>query len=308
MTPRKEFVLGTRGSALALAQTHSVRDSLRAAHPGLDIRVEILRTRGDDRLDLSLQSTGPLDKGLFTKELEAALLAGRIDAAVHSLKDLPVEMPEGLHPTAILPREDPADLLIARQNTEISIIATSSPRRALQWLEKNPAHTTTEIRGNVPTRLRKIQESSNFQAAILALAGLKRLGLISKNGTLADSAETSGLEATPIPWMLAAPGQGAIAVQCRTGDDNASTLLAPLHCPNTAAEVSAERALLSLLGGGCHLALGARARILPAESPRLHLQAVFFSSAHPHPLRAEASGSPLDPASVAHSLFAKWNP
>jgi hydroxymethylbilane synthase len=295
---------------LALAQTELVRGCLAAAYPELKVVVEILRTRGDDRLDLSLQSTGALDKGLFTKELEVALVEGRVDAAVHSLKDLPVEQPEGLVLGAILPREDVADVLVARVDAPLNCLATSSPRRARQWLEKYPEHRTVEIRGNVPTRLRKVRESNEFEAAILALAGLKRLGLAQENGCLLECEETAGLVATVLPWMLAAPGQGAVAVQMRAGDAATVEKFRVLHCAKTEAAVTAERGLLALLGGGCHQALGAHALIRPSAQPDaadLELRAVYFPSENGAAQRAEVQGSILEPMALAAAAKAQFS-
>jgi hydroxymethylbilane synthase len=295
---------------LALAQTELVRAGLAAAFPELAVGVEILQTRGDDRLDLSLQSTGALDKGLFTKELEVALLEGRIDAAVHSLKDLPVEQPEGLVLEAILPREDVADVLVARIGAPCHCIATSSPRRARQWRERYPQHRTVEIRGNVPTRLRKVRESNEFEAAILALAGLKRLGLANEEGYLLEREETVGLVATVLPWMLAAPGQGAIAVQMRAGDAATGEKLRILHCQKTEVAVTVERSLLALMGGGCHQALGTRAAILSSAktaAPELHLEAVYFPSEDGVARRAAVQGSVLEPMALAEAAKAQFN-
>ncbi len=309
MSRPDRIVLGTRGSALALAQTELVRAGLAAAFPDLLVEVEILRTRGDERLDLSLQSTSPLDKGLFTKELELALAEGRIDAAIHSLKDLPVEMPPGLSLAALLPREDPADVLISRPECAVDCVATSSPRRALQWLEQFPETRTCEIRGNVPTRLRKVREASDFPAAILALAGLKRLGLANAEGQLLETPETEGLALTPLPWMLAAPGQGAIAVQTRSEAPQVKSLFQVLHCSATWAAVTAERALLAEIGGGCHQALGTRAWVEhdPARgSPRLHLRAVYFPAARSPSQRGEVAVPAHSPELAARTLINQW--
>lgn len=309
MSRPDRIVLGTRGSALALAQTECVRAGLAAAFPDLLVEVEILRTRGDERLDLSLQSTSPLDKGLFTKELELALAEGRIDAAIHSLKDLPVEMPPGLSLAALLPREDPADVLISRPECAVDCVATSSPRRALQWLEQFPETRTREIRGNVPTRLRKVREATDFQAAILALAGLKRLGLANAEGQLLETPETEGLALAPLPWMLAAPGQGAIAVQTRSEDPQVKRLFQVLHCSATWAAVTAERALLTEIGGGCHQALGTRAWVdndSAHGSPRLHLRAVYFPAAQSPGQRGEVTVPAHTPELAAKTLINQW--
>ncbi|HVE15565.1 MAG TPA: hydroxymethylbilane synthase, partial [Chthoniobacterales bacterium] len=176
----KPFILGTRGSDLALAQTRLVAARLRTAHPGLTVEEKIIRTTGDARLDVSLSAPGTLDKGLFTKELEEALLREEIDAAVHSLKDLPVEEPPGLTLGSILEREDPEDVLISKLGGGIealphrAIVATSSLRRKCFLLWKQPELEIRDIRGNVPTRIHKLIDSAETSALVLAGAGLRR--------------------------------------------------------------------------------------------------------------------------------------
>lgn len=309
------LLIGTRGSALALAQTREVARLLQETHPGLVVEEQIIKTTGDRRLDISLSRTTSLDKGLFTRELEDALQQGHIDLAVHSLKDLPTSMAEAFTIGAILPREDPSDLLLYHHEAstggpQISRLATSSPRRARQMQELYPCISCQEIRGNVPTRLRKLCEAQDLDAMVLALAGLKRLGLCDADGKwTASASEFHSLRTALLPALLPAPGQGAVAVQIRSADSATAQLLAPLHCPDTATCVEAERALLGELGGGCHLALGARGTIC-ADSPLpcLHLNAVFFPEDNPSapPWRGQASGDIHDPASVARKLRAQW--
>lgn len=290
----KPFVLGTRGSDLALAQTRFVAAALRSAHPGLVLDEKIIRTTGDQRLDVSLSAPGPLDKGLFTKELEDALLAGEIDAAVHSLKDLPVEQPAGLCLAAILEREDPSDVLVSRFQgglealPEGSVVATGSLRRRcfIQW--RRPGLILAEIRGNVPTRLRKLAASTDLSAIVLAAAGLRRLQ------AAGVSLPVEALHVTPLPFMLPAPGQGAVAVECRQGDGSIRSLLASIHDAPTAASVDAEREVLSGLGGGCHMPLGARASV---RNDELSLSAVWFPEGSA-PREARVSG----PATAAHQI------
>lgn len=281
MTP---FVLGTRGSDLALAQTRHVAAQLRAADSAPAIEERIIRTTGDARLDVSLGAPGPLDKGLFTKELEDALLSAHVDAAVHSLKDLPIVQPPGLCLGAIPERENSADVLISRfpggldALADGSTIATSSVRRKrfLQW--RRPDLRVVEIRGNVPTRIRKLLESREIAAIVLAGAGLRRLEAIGCELHL-DECHLSVLD-----FMLPAPGQGAIAVECRTDDDAALSLLAEIDHIDTATCVTAERAVLGGLGGGCHLPLGARGTI---TNGKLHLQAAWFPNDDSIPVIAE---------------------
>jgi hydroxymethylbilane synthase len=265
------LTLGTRGSDLALAQTRLVAAALGACHPALTIESRIIRTTGDVRLDVSLSNPGPLDKGLFTKELEDALLRGEIHAAVHSLKDLPTDQPDGLTLGAILDRADPVDVLISKAPGGLAalpagaIVATSSLRRRRQLLHLRPDLAVIEIRGNVPTRLRKLAEDPAMHGLILAKAGLDRLGA---------GAIPHGLDVVRLDEMLPAPGQGAIAVECRAGDSATLDLLRPLHHEPTARCVAAERDLLRSLGGGCHLPLGAHATI--DENGALDLRAALF--------------------------------
>ena len=253
------LLLGTRGSDLALVQTRDVAHRLRAAHPGIQVDELIIKTTGDKRLDVSLSAPGALDKGLFTKELEEALLRCDVHAAVHSLKDLPTEQPVGLVLGAVLKRANPGDCLASKHEGGLSgwpdgaVVATSSLRRKNQLLLLRPDLRVVEIRGNVPTRLRKVLESAETDALVLACAALERLGA----GIVPE-----GLTISDIRDMLPAPGQGAVAVECRADDSETLRLLAAIHHEETAQCVTAERALLASLGGGCHLPLGTRAEII----------------------------------------------
>lgn len=268
----KNLILGTRGSDLALVQTRDVASRLGRAHPGLDLSEKIIKTTGDKRLDVSLSAPGQLDKGLFTKELEEALLAATIDAAVHSLKDLPTEQPSGLVVAAILERADTSDALASKHPggwkglPPEATVATSSLRRKNQIQLLRPDLNIVEIRGNVPTRLRKIVESPGLDALIVASAALDRLG---------REIVPAGLDVTIIEEMLPAPGQGAIAVECRAADSETRSILASIHHEPTARCVTAERELLHRLGGGCHLPLGARAVV---EDGNLRLLAGLFEA------------------------------
>ena len=244
--------LGTRGSELALWQSRHVREALRRAHEGLDVELEVISTQGDRVLDRALhQMPG---KGLFTREIEEALLGNRVDLAVHSLKDLPTQLPVGLTLAAILKREDPADAFIGRQGGGLEDIPrngsvmTGSLRRAAQLKHARPDVRIVPIRGNVPTRLKKFRESQ-ADGLILARAGLVRLGL--------EDAITRRL--LPEEFQPAC-GQGAMAVEIREGDTNVRELLAVLDHEPTRLCVTAERAYLSGMGGGCQAPLGAYAR------------------------------------------------
>ena len=235
---------GTRGSQLARRQTQIVADLLQQAHPGLRIEVEVITTYGDQKLDTPLPLIG--GKGVFTIELEQALRDGAIDLAVHSLKDLPTAEVEGIMIGAIPERASPLDVLISRSGLRLdelperAVIGTSSLRRSAQLLARRPDLHLINIRGNVDTRLRKLRDPEGpYDAIVLAKAGLDRLDL-----------EETATEVLPPEVMLPAPGQGAIAVQCRAGDD-ALELLTVIQHPATVAEVTAERSFLAALGGGC---------------------------------------------------------
>ncbi len=273
--------IATRGSALALAQARYVASRLLACHPGLEIQEMIIKTRGDLRLDIPLAVAGAaLDKGLFTREIELALLENRADLAVHSLKDLPTQGPEGLILAAFPEREDPRDILITREPGGLAalpsgtLVATSSPRRVAQLLAHRTDLRAEPIRGNVPTRLVKIATEKNWGATILAAAGLKRLGLFQESAELVTGVEglpANGLHAEILPTsiMLPAPGQAAIAIQCREADQRILDLAAALDHSPTRTAVTVERALLQALGGGCHMALGTLAT-LDAATVSLH--------------------------------------
>ena len=245
MVPPK-IVLATRKSPLALAQAELVAARLRAAFPGVECELLKVVTTGDRKLEWSLEKQG--GKGLFTAELEQALLQGAADVAVHSSKDLPNESAHGLVIAGYLPREDPRDVLVVRQGVaRPATIATGSPRRRLQISLQLPGATFTEIRGNVDTRLRKIATGA-AEATILAAAGLRRLGI----------AAWAGLEFRPLAFaqMVPAVGQGAVALQTRAGD---ATRFAAACDAATARPLGLERALQGRLGGGCQLAFAAHA-------------------------------------------------
>jgi hydroxymethylbilane synthase len=287
----RPLILGTRGSELALAQTRDAAARLRIAHPDLVVEERIIRTTGDRRLDVSLSAPGSLDKGLFTKELEDALLRGEVDAAVHSLKDLPTSQPEGLTLGAILEREEPDDVLISKIGGGIdalpigSVVATSSLRRKcfLRWTR--PDIQIEEIRGNVPTRIRKLVESYHILALVLARAGLRRLE------AAGCALGLEHLDTTTLPFMLPAPGQGAVAIECRADDRETLEALAPLHHAPTAVCVSTERAILAGLGGGCSLPVGIRAT---ASGDRMNLLAAWFTEGDQVPRQVKDYGPIAD--------------
>jgi hydroxymethylbilane synthase len=248
-----KLIFATRPSALARWQTQWVMMALQEAHPGLSCEEKVITTHGDKILDKSLPEIG--GKGLFTQELEGELLSGAVHCAVHSLKDLPVENPAGLMVGCIPARAEVRDALISKDGYTLetlpssSVVGTSSLRRSAQVLSARPDVTTASLRGNVDTRLRRALDGQ-YDAIILAGAGLTRLGL--------DSHVTQWL---PLDVMLPAPGQGALAVQCRTNDEETLSLLPALEDAPTRAAVSAERQFLLGLGGGCAVPVAAYAAV-----------------------------------------------
>jgi hydroxymethylbilane synthase len=242
--PARPLRIGTRGSPLALAQAHEVRDRLMAAHglPEAAFSVEVIRTTGDRVQDRPLATLG--GKGLFTREIEEALSAGAIDIAVHSMKDMPTLQPDGLAISALLPREDPRDAFVSDAARSLaalapgSIVGTSSLRRRAQVLYRRPDLRVVEFRGSVQTRLRKLAEGV-AAATLLAMAGLRRLGIEAM--------------ARPIEpeEMLPAIAQGAIGVESRQGDARVAALLAPVDHADTGLRLAAERAFLAALDGSC---------------------------------------------------------
>jgi len=246
--------LGSRGSPLALWQAHHVAARLGTAWPGLAVDITIIKTEGDQRTDMPL--TASFGKGVFVKEIEDALLGGTIDLAVHSLKDLPTETPAGLVLAAIPSRHDARDALVSRSGRALAdlpqnaLVATGSPRRRCQLLHARGDLRFTLVRGNVDTRLRKLDEGQ-FDALILAVAGIERL-------------ELTQAPYTPIPYSLClpAPGQGALAIEIRAEDAATRRLVSPLNDPQTASCVAAERGFLAALGAGCLAPAGALATVV----------------------------------------------
>lgn len=245
------LVIGTRGSALALWQSEYTREALLAKHPDLKISLRIIHTKGDEILDSALSKIG--DKGLFTKEIENALLDKTVDLAVHSLKDLPTAMHDDLSIAAITPREDPADVLVAKGGLKLESLSakakvmTGSLRRQAQLLHRRSDLVIAPVRGNVQTRLRKFEESE-AQAIVFAGAGLVRLGL--------SEHVTQRLEPTE---FLPACGQGALAIEVRKNDERVAKLVGQLDNPDARATTAAERSFLAAIGGGCQVPAGAHA-------------------------------------------------
>ena len=249
--------IGTRRSPLALAQSESVRAQLSALHPGLEIEIETILTSGDRFIDRDLSAIG--GKGLFTKEIDEALIAGRVDIAVHSMKDVPTWLPDGLGIFCLLEREDPRDVFISAAASGLgglepgATVGTASLRRKAQILNAHPDLVVVPLRGNVHTRIEKI-ERGEADATLLALAGLKRLGIAEGAGTVLETDE-----------MLPAVGQGAIGIECRADDARVRDLIAPLNHAPTQTRVTAERAALAALDGSCRTPIAALAEFEGAD-------------------------------------------
>ena len=247
---QNSLTIGTRGSQLARWQARSVKKQLESHFPNLEVHIEVIKTTGDTNPEASLVGLG---KGVFTKEIESALLTRDIDIAVHSLKDLPTELPQGLCIAAIPKREDPRDVLITATGFPLedllggAKIGTTSPRRKAQLLGIRPNLRVVDVRGNIDTRLRKLRET-DLDGIILAAAGIKRL--------LEPEIITQYFD---IERMVPAVGQGALAIEAREGDSAIKALLVPLNDAQTIAEVTAERTVLESLGGGCQIPVGAHA-------------------------------------------------
>jgi hydroxymethylbilane synthase len=268
------IVIGSRGSQLALWQARHIAACLQKL--GVETRLEIIKTTGDKITDVPLAQVG--GKGLFTKEIEDALLAGSIDLAVHSLKDMPTGLPAGLTLAAIPEREDPRDALIGKPLVELSAgakIGTSSLRRAAQLHALRRGFVTENLRGNVDTRLRKLDEG-HYDAIVLAAAGLRRLGWAERIRELID-----------VEVMCPAAGQGALAIETRDDGGAGHTIASKLdHAPTNAA-VTAERSLLATLEGGCQVPIGAHAKF---DGEVLHLMAVVASPDGTRVMRDRATG------------------
>lgn len=294
MAAEKPIIICTRGSALALAQSNLIAAQCRAAFPDLLFKLKIIKTTGDKLQKASMAKTDPsLPKGLFTKELEVALLTGEADLAVHSLKDLPTELPAGLVLAATPKREDVRDVLIYRSVSNIAArglkanatlkdfpagatIATSSTRRKMSLLAARPDLNIVEIRGNVATRMQKVADKMEIDATVLALAGLTRLKFkIKADGTITGESVPEGLFAAVLDLaaMLPCVGQGAIGIETRANDERIAKICARLNHVETFHCVTAERAFLRGMGGGCQSPVGAHAQICGGK---ISLKAISF--------------------------------
>jgi hydroxymethylbilane synthase len=309
------LILGTRGSKLALTQSEMMAAALRAAHPGLTVELQIITTKGDRILDVALSAVG--DKGLFVKELEQALLNHEVDLCVHSCKDLPSEVPDGLTLAAFPPRADPRDTLVVpalsiepadyAQYSVLNlptgaVVGTSSLRRASQIRAVRPDLTLRDVRGNVDTRLRKLAEGQ-YDALVLASAGLDRLSFTDAaiDGPRPFTAVDARFVSLPIPTdqMLPSVAQGILAIECRADDALTIGLLAALdHAPSRAAAL-AERALLGRLEGGCQVPIAASATL---EGDTLHLRGLVGSLDGTTLITGDLVGDLADPAAIGVAL------
>lgn len=300
----KNVILGTRGSQLALAQAELVREALQWLPERPEIILRVVQTTGDRRLDIDLSQAGPkLGKGLFIKELEEALLRREIDVAVHSLKDLPTELPVELMLAATLPRHDSVDVLVSKSARSLSevpaggLVATSSPRRARQIVALRPDLRISDIRGNVPTRIKKLLAEDSWNCLVLAKAGLVRLGL-----GLADHRlhfEGHQLFVAELTEILPAAGQGAIGLEIRANDAELNDLLDNINDAPTWFCTGVEREFLRLLGGGCSLPMGIRTSMYGNQ---LHCQAVVFDE-NDKPQFGTLSGEFETPQAAASTLL-----
>jgi hydroxymethylbilane synthase len=288
----KQLIIGTRGSPLALAQVQIIRNLLQKTDAALPIETKIISTSGDNFTNLSLTAGG--GKGLFTKEIEDQLLRGEIHVAVHSLKDLPTILPEGLMIGAVPIRENVHDVFVSKNFKSIeelpngAHVATSSIRRRAQLLAKKPDLQIEEIRGNVETRLRKLEENTSLDALILAAAGLRRLGFWKNYGKLHWQEIDFGI-------MLPAVGQGAIACEVRESDTQTREIMARINNADAAASTTAERTFLQALGGGCQVPYAAYATV---EGERLRMLGATFSPDGKNIRRTEIVGLRNDPRGV----------
>lgn len=333
----KPIVIATRGSALALAQSNMIIAQCRATFPKLTFELKIIKTTGDKMQTASMSKPDKnLPKGLFTKELEVALIKGRADLAVHSLKDLPTELPAGLKLGAVSKREDVRDVLVYRDADFLanvapniqeewtpgqskrrgfkphlklkdipagSVVATSSTRRKAQLLVAHPKLMVTDIRGNVATRMQKVMDNAELDATVLAYAGIKRLNFsITPEGKLLGDAVPDGLLATvlDVDVMLPCVGQAAIGIEIRADDERIEKICERLNHYNTMQAVTAERAFLSAMGGGCLSPVGAFAEVV---GEKLHMRAISFL--HEAVRRAEAKGSIKEAAQLGQQIAAE---
>jgi hydroxymethylbilane synthase len=278
---RSPVVIGSRKSKLAMVQSEWVKGRIESLRPGLDVQIKKISTTGDKITDVALAKIG--GKGLFTKEIENDLLSGAVDLAVHSMKDLPTELPEGLKIGVVPMREDPRDVLVSRNDTKFSdlpedaVIGTCSLRRRAQLLAARPDLRVADLRGNLDTRLKRVEEGK-FDAVVLACAGINRLG---RKEVISDI--------LGIDIIIPAVGQGALCIEVREGDAFIEELLGPLNHKETELAIRAERTLMAVLEGGCQVPVGGYAKV---ENGSLTLCGVVASIDGGRIVRAEDSGPP----------------
>ena len=283
--------IGTRGSKLALTQTNFVADKLKKTIPDAEIEIMVIKTSGDIMQDVSLLTIG--GQGVFVKEIEEALLANKIDLAVHSMKDVPGEIPGGLMFSAILPREDVRDVLVSRNNIKMEFmpkgakIGTGSQRRGAQIKAMMPDVNIVPLRGNIDTRLKKI-ETENLTGVILAAAGMKRMGFTEKI-----------TQFLPVETVLPAVGQGALGLQIRKADVELAKACAGLNDATTAAEVTAERSFLRALGGGCRLPIAGLCKL---DGQMLTLEGMVAAPNGSTMIREKISGAIKDAEEMGKKL------
>jgi hydroxymethylbilane synthase len=286
----KKIVIATRESQLALWQAEHVKARLMELHPGLEVELLGMTTQGDQILDSPLSRIG--GKGLFVKELETAMAEGRADLAVHSIKDVPMDLPPGFELAAISKREDPRDAFVSRKYASLgdlpagARVGTSSLRRQVQLRAAFPTLDVDTLRGNVNTRLRKLEEGQ-YDAILLAAAGLKRLGLNAHIRAILSPEES-----------LPAVGQGALGIEIRSGRPDLAALLAPLNDAETSACVRAERAMSRMLHGGCQAPIGGYAEM---RGGQIHLRAFVADLEGIRFYKSEVQGDPRDPEAVGQN-------
>lgn len=291
------YTIGSRKSELALVQTHWVHGQLQKHHPSTEFAIQTMETQGDIILDVALAKIG--DKGLFTKELELGMIQGQVDLAVHSLKDLPTRLPEGLVLGVITERENPADALVLSQTLvgtplaalpEGTVVGTSSLRRLAQLRHHFPHLAFKDVRGNLNTRLAKL-DAGQYDALILAVAGLERLGMANRISEVISS-----------EYSLHAVGQGALGIECRGDDAELLTLLQVLNHPETAARCLAERALLRDLEGGCQVPIGVNTEV---QGDQLTLTGMVASLDGKTLIREQLVGTVTKPEDLGVQLASK---
>ena len=293
-----KIIVGSRGSKLALTQTKWVLNKIKEKNPHVDFEIKVIKTKGDKILDKALDKIG--DKGLFVKEIEEALLNGSVDLAVHSMKDMPSVLPEGLRFSHVTEREDHRDVIVLKEGIksfeelpEGARIGTGSKRRKYQLLKARPDLEIVPIRGNVETRISKI-ESENLSGVILAAAGIKRLGIHEK---MKDRIEYLSEE-----LIVPAPAQGILALEIRDGDNELHGMIEKIRNEKTEIEAKAERAFLKGLNGSCHIPIGAYCSIRGEE---IVMTGIYGDGEGQNILKAEVSGSRDDAEKIGKALADK---